>query len=291
MILGPLPLQYPAPSECLTEEIAAPSPHAAPWLDAVAKWTCVRSGASSCDWYHGAWQYLRLLDLVSTPWWHASFFRNAIAEQSAVRAEPRVLISGCADHSTYALVHSRLADSGVVTALDLCPTPLIGTFWYARHIGAPVPELLVADAIEHERPRFYDIIVSDSFLPRFPIGKLRKLLLTWYRSLSPEGVVLTTVRLHQAGSNPNPPNTPRLSGWHQVAADAQSWWPEFSGLPYDDLIRRISVFVTKQERSAFFDVSTLSALFVEAGFEHSTITTRHYRNREFALVTAYRGPI
>jgi len=26
-----------------------------------------------CDWYHGSWQYLRLVDVVSTPDWHSSF--------------------------------------------------------------------------------------------------------------------------------------------------------------------------------------------------------------------------
>ena len=64
----------------------------------------------------------------------------------------RVLISGCADFSTYALVQGQLADTAVITSLDLCPTPLIATSWYARRIGASVPELLVSDAAEHERP-------------------------------------------------------------------------------------------------------------------------------------------
>src|SRR5262249_54011612 len=27
-----------------------------------------------CSWYHAAWQFLRLFDLVSTPTWHADFY-------------------------------------------------------------------------------------------------------------------------------------------------------------------------------------------------------------------------
>ena len=290
MIFDPLPLQHPGAPEYLAEELAKSLTLSATWVDAMAEWTCAPSGATSCDWYHGTWQYLRLLDLVSTPSWHASFFSKAIAEQSAQRTEPRVLISGCADYSMYALIYSQLADAGRVTALDLCPTPLIGTSWYVRHMGAPVPQLLVADAIAHERPGFYDIIVSDSFLPRFPTNKLRKLLLAWFESLSPNGAVLTTVRLHQASSNSNPQNSQRLHRWRQVATDAQSWWPDLSGLPFDELLRRISVFVANQERKTFLDVSTLHSLFQEAGFERSTIATENCRNREFALIAAYRGP-
>ena len=203
----------------------------------------------------------------------------------------RVLISGCADYSMYALVHSQLSDSGMVTALDLCATPLMGISWYARHIGVPVPELLVANAIEHERPAFYDIIVSDSFLPRFPTNDLKKLLAVWYESLSPKGAVLTTVRLHQVGSNSGAQTAQRINRWHQVATDARSWWPEVSDLRHDELIHRISVFMANQERNSFLDTSTLYKLFSEAGFERSTFTTQNHRNRAFAHIAAYRGPI
>ena len=110
-------------------------------------------------------------------------YRNAIVRQSAGRSEVRVLISGSADFSTFALVHGQMADSAKITCLDLCPTPLIATSWYARRIGAPVPEMLVADATEHNRPGSYDIIVSDSFLPRFRPGGRRCrtfLLSNWF---------------------------------------------------------------------------------------------------------------
>ena len=291
MIFDTLALRYSDSLEHLAEEISEPLTQSATWLDTVAKWTCAQSGQSSCDWYHGTWQYLRLLDLVSTPPWHASFFRKAMAEQSTDRTELRVLISGCADYSMYALAHSQLSDSGMVTALDLCATPLMGISWYARHIGVPVPELLVANAIEHERPGFYDMIVSDSFLPRFPTNDLKKLLAVWYESLSPKGAVLTTVRLHQVGSNSKAQAAQRIDRWHQVATDARSWWPEVSDLRHDELIHRISVFMANQERNNFLDTSTLYKLFSEAGFERSTLTTQNHRNRAFAHIAAYRGPI
>ena len=287
MISDPLPQGLP---KHLPDEIVEPLIRSADWLGAMAELTCSRSGESSCDWYHGAWQYLRLLDLVSSPWWHVSFFRNAIARQSAGRPEVRVLISGCADFSTYALVHSQLADSAKVTSLDLCPTPLIATSWYARRIGASVPELLVADAAEHGRPGSYDIIVSDSFLPRFGPDALMELLGTWCASLAPGGAVLTTVRLHDTSTDPDRRKTGRLHRWRRAAADAQTWWPQVSDLSLEQLDRRISAFVANQERHTSLDTSTLRVLFAEAGFSYATISTRAYRGRRFALIAAHKAP-
>jgi hypothetical protein len=31
----------------------------------------------TCGWYHGVWQYFRMLDLVATPWKQEEFFRAA----------------------------------------------------------------------------------------------------------------------------------------------------------------------------------------------------------------------
>ena len=251
----------------------------------MSKGTCIQSGASSCDWYHGTWKYLRLLDLVSTPSWHAPFIRRSIAEVGAGRGDLRVLISGCADYAMYALVHSQLADSAEVTAIDLCPTPLVSTAEYAEHIEAAAPELLVGDAIDHLRPGFYDIIVSDSFLPRFSTDELRKLLAAWRMSLSPEGIAPTTVRLPRTKRDPRSEQTGRLDRWIQTANDARPWWSDLSDLPFEELIRRISVFVENQERNTALSLSRLHTLFVEAGFQ-PTITTRSHRGRDFALVEA-----
>ena len=252
--------------------------------------TCVQTGASSCDWYHGTWKYLRLLDLVSTPSWHAPFFRSSIAEVGAGRDELRVLISGSADYAMYELVYSQLADSAKVTVIDLCPTPLLGTAAYAERVEAAAPELLVGDAIDHVRSGFYDIIVSDSFLPRFSTNDLRKLLAAWCVSLSPRGIALTTVRLPGTKRDPRSEQTGRRDRWMQIANDARPWWPDVSDLPFEELVRRIPVFVANQQRNTALNLSRLQSLFVEAGFQRPTITTRSYRGREFALVEACKVP-
>ena len=190
----------------------------------------------------------------------------------------------------YALVHSQLADSAQVTAVDLCPTPpLVGTAEYAEDVEAAVPELLVGNAIDHRRPGFYDMIVSDSFLPRFSTNELRTLLAAWCVSLS-RGVALTTVRLPRTNREARYERTGRLDRWIQIANDARPWWPDLSDLPFEELVRRISVFIANQERNTTLNLSRLHSLFVEAGFRRPTITTRSYRDREFALVAARKVP-
>ncbi|MDE0370624.1 MAG: hypothetical protein OXI84_10865 [bacterium] len=190
----------------------------------------------------------------------------------------------------YELVYSQLADSAKVTVIDLCPTPLLGTAAYAERVEAAAPELLVGDAIDHRRPSFYDIIVSDSFLPRFSTDELRKLLAAWCAPLSPKGITLTTVRLPGTKLDSRPERTERLDRWIQIANDARTWWPDMSDLPFEELARRISAFVANQERNTALNPARLRSLFVEAGFQRPTITTRSYRDREFALVEARKVP-
>src|SRR5262249_7549184 len=34
----------------------------------------------NCGWYHGTWQYLRLLDMVAVPHWHRQFYNQALGD-------------------------------------------------------------------------------------------------------------------------------------------------------------------------------------------------------------------
>jgi len=142
------------------------------------------------------------------------------------------------------------------------------------------------------RPGFYDIIVSDSFLPRFRTNEIRRLLRAWHESLSPAGsIVLTTVRLPRTSPDSSHQYARRLNRWLRVAGEARPRWSELSDLPHEELARRISVFVANQERKTVLDVPTLHSLFKEAGFDCSTIATHNYRGREFALVEAHKGRV
>src|SRR5579871_5295913 len=77
--------------------------------------------AEGCNWYHRIWQYLRLLDLVSTPTWHSSFYNNSLYVPSH-NHEHEILISGTADYSilSYVLhVYQQRSKHFHVTVLDM----------------------------------------------------------------------------------------------------------------------------------------------------------------------------
>ncbi|WP_433314987.1 class I SAM-dependent methyltransferase [Micromonospora chersina] len=152
----------------------------------------------SCAWYHGAWQYLRLLDAVSTPTWHDSFYRRELLNAFRETPRARVLISGCADYSVLAYVLRAAEESSSnprVTVNDLCPTPLLACRWYARRAGIDV-QVKEADilSLPELHPGEFDVIVSDAFLTRFVDDGPKRVLMAWRDLLSESGRIITTVR-------------------------------------------------------------------------------------------------
>lgn len=256
------------------------------WMAASARWAC-RDG---CAWYHGTWQWLRLLDLVSNPSWHGEFFRRTLRDACAGVERPRVLVSGCADYSMYAHAAAALGAAAEVTALDRCRTPLVGTDWYASWAGLPAPALLEEDALTHAPDAPYDAVVSDSFLPRFGPDELTRLLAAWRKSVRSGGVVITTVRIHQrAGARATGTATGRAGvadRWRQVALAARAWWPQVSTVPVAELADRVGEFARRQERNAVYDAEDLVELFAAAGFEAASVQRAEVAGKVFARLTA-----
>jgi len=151
-----------------------------------------------CDWYHGSWQYLRLLNLVSTPTWHSSFYASETA--SALASGGNALITGTADYSVLAYVLAAALTTNAKTAvLDLCPTPLFACSWYARRLGASV-DCIQADVFS--RPASLlgsaDLVVTDAFLTRFSSDATEDVLDLWADYAKPGGRLVTTIRVHSA---------------------------------------------------------------------------------------------
>ncbi|WP_436523047.1 class I SAM-dependent methyltransferase [Actinoplanes sp. HUAS TT8] len=185
----------------------------APMIRSAAQLSCTSSrylGDGNCAWYHGAWQYLRLFDMVSSPNWHADFYASALRDAIHGRGARKVLISGTADYTTLAFVldAAKSADGKIpkdleVHVLDLCETPLGANRWYARRWGqrimthqADVTEQRDLAAAGLPVDGEFDLIVADAFLTRFARNESQKVLNSWFHLLRPGGAVLTTVRLH-----------------------------------------------------------------------------------------------
>ncbi|MFI5387024.1 MAG: hypothetical protein ACHQ50_12995 [Fimbriimonadales bacterium] len=157
-----------------------------------------------CGWYHSVWQYLRLLDMVSTPSWHSEFFhRELVSALRASEASHRVIISGAADYSMLAHVLLAAAATPVepdVTVVDLCPTPLFACSWYAKRSGSRVRTIStdIREIAAHPAERGASLICCDAFLSRFSHSERHDVLRSWRSLLAPGGFVVTTVRVHDA---------------------------------------------------------------------------------------------
>jgi hypothetical protein len=229
----------------LTESMLA----SAELLARTAPMSCTQGNErwAACEWYHGSWQYLRLLNMVSCPQWHHDFYvqelRRSIDKMSVGRsphdggsgAPLRILISGAADYSMFAYVVRAMQDSGVaqdaakVHVLDLCPTPLLACRWYSRHAGVRIitHELDICDryAVDRKLTEHFDVITTDAFLTRFSPEDCKTVLKRWNQLLVPGGRVVTTVRLHGY-------DTPQRDDVQEIAAfvarvreEALTWRP------------------------------------------------------------------
>lgn len=153
----------------------------------------------ACQPYHGFWQYLRLWGMGKTLSGFSMAFLQALrAEMSRHPTAPaRVLISGCADYSAFAHVwhaSAHQAHRPDVTALDVCPTPLALTRWYARHIGASV-HTVCANVLDHQPGPCYDLMLTSSFLGYFSPAERLTLFRNYADMLRPGGAFVFTTRL------------------------------------------------------------------------------------------------
>lgn len=183
-------------------DLEEPLVQSAPVISSVAAVLCQGDHVdpSGCAWYHGTWQYLRLMNLVSTPSWHHEFYTSRITE-AIERGARDILVSGTADYSVFAYVVSCLgkyADQVSVTIVDLCNTPLFACQWYAKRVG--IHATTVSEdirAFAKRNPGSFDLIVTDAFLTRFSGTDVHDILQQWRLLLRTGGAVVTTVRAHE----------------------------------------------------------------------------------------------
>jgi len=163
--------------------------------ETLAGYTCsIGHTENSCEWYHGPWQYFRLLDMVGSPLWHHDFFADSI--RSTIEPNDSILISGTADYTMLALVIDSLKfeDEIQIDVLDSCLTPLILNDWYALSVDNSVNTIHQDVRKFNQRNDKYDLIIADEFLTRFSSSSKSEVLENWKSLLSPDGKIVTTIR-------------------------------------------------------------------------------------------------
>jgi hypothetical protein len=156
-----------------------------------------------CAWYHGFWQYLRLMGLAKTSGGQGAFLIETLRGLARAGESPRVMVSGSADYSMPAHAWWAYRAEGAALRLDVvdrCETPLALCRWYADRQGDTVTTHC-RDVRDHEPEEPVDVMFTNSFLGSFDPDGRPRLVAAWGRQLRPGGKVLFTNRLRHGGGS------------------------------------------------------------------------------------------
>jgi hypothetical protein len=248
------PLELSAP---LARQFAAESCRADP------------ASGESCAWYHGFWQYLRLLGMGTTPAGHSDLFRQAFA---GAPASAQVLIAGGADYGMLAQAAAACSAAGVqaqFTMIDWCDTPLRLASWYAERESLALRTVRrdLLDAGEESR---YDAVCTQALLGHFAPAARPQLLAGFCRALRPGGLFVTAQRLR-----PDAPDAPIRLGDVQVKSFTDEVCARARGIPGIDegwLAIAARDYASRQMQWPVRSTEEMRNLLEAAGFRLSHVT-------------------
>jgi len=225
-----------------------------------------------CDWYHGTWQILRLLNMVAVPKWYP-FYRDTLADVLTRVKRPDVLISAAADYGMLCTLHQAMEYAGVeadITLIDICQSPLQSSEWYAARHGVSlkckVDNLLSSRIPEHG----YDVVVTDEFLTVLKDPDKPTIVNQWRGILKPGGVLVTTAMIGK-------PTTMGLRDSYAARARERltqyglQLFPNYSTEMEDRLIADCARFASFHTRHMLRDENQIRALFTDAGFKFQVL--------------------
>jgi hypothetical protein len=184
-----------------------------------------------CSWYHAAWQFLRIFNMVSsTPARHAEFYLKELHLCATSRKCPRVLVCGAADYSMLAHVLWAYKQAGAtcsVSVIDQCETPLLLCKWYAKYLYVDI-STYCNNIFSFETSDKFDIVVTDGFLTRFNETERQKIVRKWNCALRHGGKVITTVQIEPwPDERPFKASAKEVSRFRTRAVYEAKKWREF----------------------------------------------------------------
>lgn len=252
----------------------------APEMARQAAQHCERSylGSNGCIWYHENWQYLRLVNAVSTPDWHADFYRNKItdaAKKMMSDSPRRVLVCGAADYGMLAHLLAALpldeTNPWEAFVLDTCPTPLQMCKWYAKQMKTSTTVRIHegdARALPFQED-YFSLVVTDAFVTRFEGADQEHIVSEWARSLVPGGSVITTIRTTNGGGERIVANEGERNAFAQKAfEEAEKLFNSLPCLP--DEMREKALMYAEKMVSYPLSKKATRALFKKAGMKVQT---------------------
>lgn len=246
-------------------------------LNGVAPLLCTNDhiDETSCHWYHGTWQYLRLLQLVSTPTWHHDFYRRALSDALLACESPSAIITGTADYSMLAYLAESFRQTKRRTSihvLDHCATPLFACRWYAKRqhfdIVAYEDDIL---AFAANAQSSFDLLCTDAFLTRFPGSRTQEVLSAWHRLLRRGGKLVTTVRVHQHTLSARDPES-AIRDFRDRATERVKRWEPFLLRSAVEIGQAAEIYARTMKSFAVGDETQIQNLFQSSGFDVNEAT-------------------
>jgi hypothetical protein len=228
---------------------------------------------SSCDWYHGTWQLLRLVDMVATPPWY-SFYMRALGQLMAAKPECELFISAAADWGMLAMVHEAAAAvnaSPRITLWDICETPILASRWYADKFGIALDwkvKNIIADSTELDGR--FDIIVTDEFLTVLADPLKPQITQRWHDLLKPGGSVVTTAMI----GGPTTPELRKLFFNRALSLfDRDAFLFRRIGITRGEFADQVATFAAVHTRHMLTSPEQLEQLFSAYELDYSAVVT------------------
>jgi hypothetical protein len=228
------------------------------------EWAKTHKGTEApiaCDWYHGTWQFLRLLNMVAVPPWY-EFYNEALSTILRKKPNAKVMISACADFGMLATLHDAIKTANAnptIKIYDICTTPLASCEWYAKRFNLKV-QCVVDNIITSPTIPLgsFDLIVTDEFLT--VLKKEYKPLITerWFNLLAPGGSIVTTAML---GGVTTPELRQGYAERSRALTQAEAETLKKTGTSLSDLIERFQQFADVHTRHMLVDEDEIRDLF------------------------------
>ena len=241
---------------------------------------CAQDHCADCAWYHGTWQYLRLLGLGKTLSGQSDWF---IAQIRAARDTPSlsILILGCADYSAFAHVIHALGLSSKqpelhprIVAVDRCATPLRLNHYLSEQTGIPIT-VHTSDALEFQPQEKFDLIFTSSFFGYFDPSQRRQVFSRCHDWLKPQGRLFFAARLRPGDASVPARAAPetielmvqKALGLHQKFCLDGKWSDA-------DLAERLRAYMTHTTNYPIHSAQSLTDVLLAVGFHQADAEIR-----------------
>ncbi len=232
------------------------------------------STGESCGWYHGAWQTLRLLGVVSTLTHHANLYIQALRPLIEAGECRRVFLSGSADYGLLSVVLDAFAETSAqpeITVVDRCATPLNLCRWYAAQYGYAI-ETVQSDLADYRSAQPFDVICVHSLLSCVPVEAHAGVVTTWRDLLRLGGTLMMANTLYPAIPAKKVSFSPEdVIAYRGKVAKAAQNCSQLSVLPgAEELDQMAEAFALRMEGSVIGSREQLTDLLAAGGFKLAT---------------------